>query len=70
MSVLACPKLGDVVAEVGPVAENQVVELPLDLSLKDVDELSLAIDPTSCDGLHYISREGGKPAELIVEYVE
>jgi hypothetical protein len=66
----ARPKLGDVAAKIGPVAENQVVELPLDPSLAGVDELSLAIDPTSCDGVNYISREGGKPPELIVEYVE
>jgi hypothetical protein len=66
----ARPKLGDVAGKVGPVAENQVVEIPLDLSLQGVKELSLAIDPTSCDGINYISREGGKPAELIVEYVE
>ena len=66
----ARPKLGAVAAKVGPVAENQIVEVPLDLSLEGVDVLSLAIDPTSCDGINYISREGGKPAELIVEYVE
>ncbi len=64
------PKLGDVVAKIGRVTENQVVELPLDCSLESVRELSLAIDPTSCDGINYISREGGKPPELIVEYVE
>ena len=66
----ARPKLGDVVAKIGPVVENQIVELPLELSLEDNQELSLAIDPTSCDGINYISREGGKPAELVVEYVK
>ena len=66
----ARPKLGDVVAKIGPVTENQVVELPLRLSLEGSKELSLAIDPTSCDGVNYISREGGKPAELVVEYVK
>lgn len=66
----ARPKLGDVVAKIGPVAEDQIVELPLELSLEDNRELSLAIDPTSNDGINYISREGGKPAELIVEYVK
>ncbi len=65
----ARPKLGEVVAKIGPVAENQVVELPLSLSLEDKRELSLAIDPTGCDGVNYIAREGGKPAELVVEYV-
>lgn len=64
------PKLGDTVAKIGSVVENQVMEIPLALSLKDRQELSLAIDPTSCDGLGYISREGGKPPELVVEYVK
>jgi outer membrane protein assembly factor BamB/SAM-dependent methyltransferase len=66
----ARPKLGDVVAKIGPVTENQVVELPLEVSLEDNRELSLALDPTSCDGVNYRSREGGKPAELVVEYVK
>lgn len=64
------PDLGEVVAKIGPVAEFQTVELPLDLSLEGLTELNLAIDPTSCDGINYVSREGGKPAELVVEYVE
>jgi len=66
----ARPKLGDVVGKIGRVAENQVVEVPLKLSLEGNQELSLAIDPTSCDGLGYISREGGQPAELVIEYVK
>ena len=37
---------------------------------RHVRELSLAIDPTGCDGVNYISREGGKPAELVIEYVD
>ncbi len=64
------PELGKVVGEVGSVAEHQVIEVPLDLSLDGLEELHLAIDPTGCDGLTYIAREGGRPAELIVEYVE
>jgi len=66
----ARPKLGAVVAKIGPVTENQLVELPLDVSLEGIEELNLAIDPTSCDGVNYISREGGKPAELVLEYVK
>jgi len=64
------PKLGDIVGKIGPVAENQVVEIPLQLEFESNQELSLAIDPTSCDGLGYLSREGGKAPELIVEYVK
>ena len=70
LTYAARPKLGEVVAKIGPVTENQIVELPLKLSLEGSKELSLAIDPTSCDGVSYISREGGKPAELVVEYVK
>jgi len=62
------PKPGKVLAKIGPVTSMQVVELPLDLSLEGMTELSLAIDPTGCDGVNYLSREGGKPAELVVEY--
>jgi len=64
------PKLGKVLAKIGPVTENQTVELPLELHLKDNQELSLAIEPTGCDGVNYITREGGKPAELVVEYIK
>jgi hypothetical protein len=50
------------------VSENQVVERVLGVDLSGKKELSLAIDPTTCDGVDYLSRESGKPAELIVEY--
>jgi hypothetical protein len=64
------PKLGEELAKIGPVAENQVVEVPLKVSLAGRKELSLALDPTDCDGVDYGSREGGRPAELVVEYEE
>ncbi len=68
----ARPKLGAILAEIGAVTENEILEIPLQLPddrvLQGDVELSLAIDPTGCDGVNYISREGGKPAELIVEY--
>ncbi len=64
------PKLGDTVGTVGAVKEYQIVTIPLNVALEGVKELSLAIDPTGCDGIHYVSREGGKPPELILEYVE
>ena len=64
----ARPKLGEVVATIGPVEANQVVTLPLKLTLPRSGTLSLAIDPTGNDGVDYVSREGGKPAELIIEY--
>jgi hypothetical protein len=49
---------------------NQVIEVPLRLTLESRQELSLAIDPTSCDGIGYISRDGGQPPELVIEYVK
>ena len=64
------PKPGQALAKIGRVSEHQVVELPLGLSLEGKKELSLVIEPTSCDGVDYIAREGAKPAELIVEYVK
>jgi len=64
------PKLGDVVGKIGRVAENQVIEIPLQMAFEGNQELSLALDPTSCDGLGYIAREGGQPPELIVEYTK
>jgi len=62
------PKLGKELARIGRCSENQTLELPLDLSLKGMKELSLAIDATSTDGVTYLSREARKPAELVVEY--
>ena len=64
------PNLGEIIAKIGRVEPHQIVELPLKVALEGVGELSLAIDPTSCDGINYVSREGGKPPELIIEYVE
>jgi hypothetical protein len=62
------PKPGEVLANLGRVESNQVMEVPLKVSLAGMKEVSLAIDPVNCDGVNYIAREGGKPAELIVEY--
>jgi len=64
------PKPGKPVASIGPVRKNQTVEVPLKLDLQGIAELSLAIDPVNCDGVDYLSREGGKPAELVIEYVK
>ena len=63
------PKLGKILAKIGPVTENQVIKIPLEFVPGDNQEVNLAIDPTGCDGVNYISREGGKPAELVVEYI-
>ncbi len=62
------PKVGKELARLGPVREHQVVEVPLDVKLDPKCELDLVIDPVNCDGVTYISREGAKPPELIVEF--
>jgi hypothetical protein len=62
------PAPGQELARIGRVEAYQVVEIPLRVDLAGKRELSLAIDPTSLDGVDFVSREGGKPPELIVEY--
>jgi len=62
------PQLGREVAQLGRVVEHQTVERLLDITPPRKGDFSLAIDPTSCDGIDYLSRETGRPAELVVEY--
>jgi outer membrane protein assembly factor BamB len=62
------PALGPVVGRLGPMSNDQVVECPLDVDLTGKSELSLAIDPTSTDGVDFFARESSKPPELIIEY--
>ena len=63
------PAVGEELAKLGRVAEGQVVECPLNVDLTGRKELSLVIEPTGCDGIDYLTREAGKPAELIIEYL-
>jgi hypothetical protein len=63
------PPAGEELAKLGKVAEDQVVDCALKIDLNGKKELSLVIEPTSCDGIGYFSRESGKPAELIIEYL-
>jgi outer membrane protein assembly factor BamB len=62
------PSLGAELARLGSAAEHQLVECPLKLDLQGRTELSLAIDPTSTDGVDFLSRESGSPPELIIDY--
>lgn len=62
------PAVGKELGRLGRVVEHQTVECALDIELSGKTELSLVLDPTSCDGIDYVMREGGRPAELIVEY--
>lgn len=62
------PDVGEEIARIGAVTEDQAVDCLLKVDLAGKKELSLAIDPTSCDGVDYLSRESDGPPELIVEY--
>ena len=61
------PKVGPPLARVGSMTEHQMVEMSLPVDLTGKRELSLAIDPTSCDGVDFVSREGTKPPQLIID---
>jgi len=62
------PAVGKEIARLGRVEEYQVVDCPLHVELVKDGELSLVIDPTSLDGVDYVSRKGKQPPELIVDY--
>jgi len=62
------PTVGKELARIGRIVENRPVECPLEIDLEGSTELSLMIDPTSCDGVDYLSRESDKPPQLIIEY--
>ena len=62
------PPLGAELAKLGPMSEHQAIERTLDFVPPRSGTLSLAIDPTSVDGVDFLSRESGRPAELVIEY--
>ncbi|MBU0608565.1 MAG: PQQ-binding-like beta-propeller repeat protein [Armatimonadetes bacterium] len=62
------PKPGAEVGRLGKVGRDAWEERELKVDLAGKTELSLMLDPTSCDGANYVSREGHVPAELVVEY--
>jgi len=62
------PPCGPEVGALRGVAENELVERPLTIDLNGKQEVSLAIDPTSTDGIDYLSRESGSPPELVIDY--
>jgi len=64
----ARPELGRELARLGRVRENQLVDCPLEIDLEGKGELTLAIDPTSCDGIDFLSRESADPPQLTIEY--
>ena len=62
------PAPGRELARIGRVAENDLVECVLDVDLTGRKQLGLVLDPTSTDGIDYLLREGGTPAELVIDY--
>jgi hypothetical protein len=62
------PACGAELARLEIVAESQLIERTLTLDLEGRTELSLAIDPTSTDGVDFLSRESGSPPELVIDY--
>lgn len=66
------PAPGRLLGRIGRVTEHQHVEVELSLTAEELkaagETLSVVIVPTSNDGVTYVSRDGGKPAELIIEY--
>ena len=62
------PPPGAEVARLGRVSEFETVDVPLKVDLAGRRELSLVLDPTNTDGVDYFTREGGKPAELVIQY--
>ncbi len=62
------PPTGKRIGTVGKVALGERIERALDIDLSGRKEITIAIVPASLDGAGFVSREGGKPAELVIEY--
>lgn len=63
------PKPGKQVGTLGNVGRDVWIERPLDVDLTGMKELSLVLEPTSCDGATYLSSQGKDGPELVIEYV-
>ena len=62
------PQPGREVGRLGRVGRGETVERPVQLNLEGLQEVSFALDPTSCDGTGFSSREGGRAPELVILY--
>ena len=62
------PPTGREIGKVGRVRPGQVLEIPLNVKLDGKNELSIVLDPQSCDGTSFFSRESGSPPSLIIDY--
>jgi len=62
------PTPGAELATIGSVDEDEWIERPLRVELNGRKELSVVLDPTSCDGVDYWSRESAHAPQLIIDY--
>jgi hypothetical protein len=62
------PAAGRELAKLGRVQENEIVERTVPVGCLHEGEFSLMLDATSADGVDFLTRESGSPAELVVEY--
>ena len=62
------PTGGKVLGNIGRVDSLATLEVPLKFILDDRKELNLCVEPVNCDGTDYTTKEGGKPAELVIEF--
>jgi outer membrane protein assembly factor BamB len=62
------PEPGPEIGVLGRVEQGRWEERPLTVDLSGRRDISIAIDPTSCDGATYVSREGLQKPQLVVEY--
>jgi hypothetical protein len=62
------PKRGVEVGVLGRVGRDTWEERPLKVDLAGRKEISLVLVPTSTDGASYVSREGKRGPELVIEY--
>jgi hypothetical protein len=63
------PEFGEIIARLGQIAPNEIVECQLPADKIRPGEVCLAIDPVNTDAANYITREGGKAPSLVVEFV-
>jgi outer membrane protein assembly factor BamB len=62
------PKPGAELAKIGKIGKEVWVERELAVDLTGLKELTIVMEPTSCDGATYVSREGPEKPELVIEY--
>ena len=62
------PAPGRQIGVLGKVDQGKWEERKLDIDLSGRTELSIALDPTSCDGATFVSREGPEKPQLVIEY--